>query len=337
MGNKPFHVFTASFPGLSVDEGNWASSMAQHVQAIEHTVAPNADDLRNDLSDLMFAQDIPIWSTSTYAQFRVMRLVQQTGIRVVLDGQGGDEVFAGYQTHKYFRSRGMGWPARLKTMNSEGKLADELRFFLKQYLRFEGVHKLPNAISKHVYSNYFHDLEYLSDNLFETYSNTFRAQQIYQTTNLNDRLALEMQNTSLKAYLKCEDRCAMWHSVESRTPFADDHPLIEYVFNLPESLKIKNNTLKHLLREASAEVIPSNIKNRNDKQGYTTPNANWISQVADSVYDLFDDSLLPYLNVDKIRSDFDRIFKKDSNHDDGRTFKLISFALWVKQLNKYTQ
>jgi asparagine synthase (glutamine-hydrolysing) len=335
LGNKPLHVFTASFPGSPVDEGNWASLMAQHVQAIEHTVTPTADELRKDISELMYAQDVPIWSTSTYAQFRVMRLVQQTGIRVVLDGQGGDEVFAGYQTHNYFRSRGMSWIERLKNMNSQGNLGEELRFFLKQYLRFEGVHKLPNSLSKHIYSNYFNDLEYISKDLFEENSTTFRAQRKYQTQNLNDRLALEMQNTSLKAYLKCEDRCAMWHSVESRTPFADDHPLIEYVFNLPESMKIKNNSLKHLLREASSNVLPEKIKNRHDKQGYTTPNSKWISEIADSLYDSFDNSLSQYLNIDKIRGDFDRIFKKKTLNDDGRTFKLISFALWIKQLDNY--
>jgi len=332
LGTNPFHVFTATFPGNSVDEGNWAHQMAQHVRAIEHTVTPTAEELKRDLSELMLAQDIPIWSTSTYAQFRVMKLVKEQGIRVVLDGQGGDEIFAGYDTHRYFRLKGMSIPERLKMMNSKGDFSSQLKFYGRQDMRFNGVFKLPNSLSKQVFSNYFGDLKYLNTELFEEFSESFAAQRKYITNNLNDRLAMEMQNTSLKAYLKCEDRCAMWHSVESRTPFADDHHLIEFMFNLPEAMKINQHKLKHLLREASSAVIPDNIKNRSDKQGYTTPNSDWISTIADSVIDEFDNSLSPYLNVEKIRGDFQQIFKQKKNDDDGRTFKFISFALWIKQL-----
>ena len=71
--SNPLHVYTAEFPGNSVDEGKWATLMAQSVNAIQHTVLPDAESLLRDMGTLTYCQDVPIWSTSTYAQFRVMQ------------------------------------------------------------------------------------------------------------------------------------------------------------------------------------------------------------------------------------------------------------------------
>jgi asparagine synthase (glutamine-hydrolysing) len=143
-----------------------------------------------------------------------------------------------------------------------------------------------------------------------------------------------MQNTSLKGYLKCEDRCAMWHGIESRTPFADDVNLIEYVFSVPASYKMHGSQLKALLREASDQVIPQAIKNRSDKQGYTTPNNAWIRKLAPEMKHYFAETLEPYLDVKKINSEFGKLFNPPSETDTGRIFKFLSFAVWMKTQQK---
>jgi asparagine synthase (glutamine-hydrolysing) len=93
---KSFNAFTAVFPGESIDESVFAKEAAEFSHANWYTVNPNENDLLSDFENLVYALDIPIWSTSTYAQFRVMQLAKQNNCKVVLDGQGGDELFAGY-------------------------------------------------------------------------------------------------------------------------------------------------------------------------------------------------------------------------------------------------
>ncbi|MEX1187616.1 MAG: asparagine synthase (glutamine-hydrolyzing) [Bacteroidia bacterium] len=329
LKGQPFHVFTATFPGQDVDEGKWAKIAAERTSAIRHEITPSQEGLLKDFQELTYAQDIPIWSTSTYAQFCVMKLVKSQGIRVVLDGQGGDEIFAGYHPHEYFLMKGMSFSERLKYMFSPS--AEGLAgFYLKQFLRFDGAFRLSQPASKKLFTTYFKDLQLLNPDFRDSYSSRFARENHPSGEDLNSRLSLEMQNSSLKAYLKCEDRCSMWHSVESRTPFSDDHQLIEYLFSIPGREKIKKHQFKYLLREAAGTKIPESIKNRSDKQGYTTPNKQWIYESAPALNDLFTDDLSDILNVKSIKANYSQIFGKESNIAENRLFKFLSFAMWYR-------
>src|SRR5581483_12426954 len=89
-GHEGLNTFTVSFDDANIDESKWAKIVAEHTKARVHWAKPNAQELVKDLHDLIYCQDIPIWSTSTYAQYRVMQMIKQANIKVVLDGQGGD-------------------------------------------------------------------------------------------------------------------------------------------------------------------------------------------------------------------------------------------------------
>jgi asparagine synthase (glutamine-hydrolysing) len=332
--SNPLHVFTAEFPGNSVDEGKWAKMMAQSVNAIQHSVIPDAETLLRDMETLAYCQDVPIWSTSTYAQFRVMQAVKDSGIKVVLDGQGGDELFGGYDPHRSFYWKGLSTSDKFTEMNSGNGIIQNLKFHFHQQARFDYIFRLPIGLNARFQKKYFDEHQFLNPDFLEKNQQRFQIQSEYQQHNLNSRLAFEMQNTSLKGYLKCEDRCAMWHGIESRTPFADDVNLIEYVFSVPASYKMHGSQLKALLREASDQVIPQAIKNRCDKQGYTTPNNAWIRKLAPEMKHYFTETLEPYLDVKKINSEFGKLFNPPSETDTGRIFKFLSFAVWMKTQQK---
>ncbi|GHT96761.1 hypothetical protein FACS1894141_7240 [Spirochaetia bacterium] len=89
-------VVTACYDNSPIDESKWAKLVVDHVSADWHKVFPKREELLNDLSDLVFSQDVPFGSTSIYAQYRVMKTAKEAGITVMLDGQGGDELFTGY-------------------------------------------------------------------------------------------------------------------------------------------------------------------------------------------------------------------------------------------------
>ncbi|MCB0820756.1 MAG: asparagine synthase C-terminal domain-containing protein, partial [Bacteroidetes bacterium] len=323
-----FHTFSAVFPGKDIDESHWAALAAEGTGARIHEITPKAPDLLRDLRELMYAQDIPIWSTSTYAQFRVMKSVQENGVKVVLDGQGGDEVFGGYAPHRYFMLKGLSPYGRIKQILASQE-PGQLKFYLRQWLRFDAFRMLPQGMIPKFFLSYFADLRYLNPDFYKKYAHRIAAKAA-DDKDLNHRLAREMQNTSLKTYLRCEDRCAMWHSVESRTPFADDPQLIEYLFSISGRKKLSKMQLKSLLREAARGVCREEILERSDKQGYSTPNREWISAIAPEIRHYIEAMPEEFINREKLLKDFNDFFVNQKHIRENRLFRFISFAVWYQ-------
>ena len=308
------HLFTSTNLDPSIDESRWAKMMVDYSKGQWHTVQPSSNELLNDLEELTLCQDIPLFSTSTYAQWRVMKKVKEAGIKVVLDGQGGDELFAGYEPHRYF-------------LNYEkGK-----NYLGKQWMKYHGLQRLPVSILKKAYRSNFPDFKMINADLYNNYSTlTFEDFKNNQQFTLNDRLAHEFYNSSLKSYLKCEDRCSMWFSVESRVPLADDKALNELLFSIPGSYKIAGNTLKYLLKEAITGYLPEEVRLRKDKLGYTTPNNQWIYEIKNEVRDYFSSDLKDFIDLDYLNKNYDTFFDQRQSPENRRIFKFISFAVWKK-------
>lgn len=325
-------LFTAVFDDARIDERRWAQEVVARTQAEWHTVQPQPEELLADLEELIYSQDVPIWSTSTYAQHRVMKLAAQNGIRVLLDGQGGDELFAGY--HPYFRAF---WSELLghgewNTLRNEMNAFDgpALKFMLREQLKQRIIPALPAGVRKKLMLRAYSEFRYLNPELIDSY---VQRRNTRTPKTLNEMLRGELVNTRLKGYLKCEDRCAMWHSVESRTPFADDHLLIETVFALPGSMKIREGYTKALLREAAAPWLPDAIRTRRDKMGYVTPNNKWITQLRHEFRPYFEQNFDGIFNKELLLKEYDLLFSPQGDTDTGRVFKFIAFAVWRKVHN----
>ena len=142
---------------------------------------------------------------------------------------------------------------------------------------------------------------------------------------VNEQLIDDITRTRLKIFLKCEDRCAMWHGVESRTPFSDDKDLISLMFSFDGNRKIKDGKLKYFLREAMKDHLPPEINNRFDKRGFETPMARWI------------EALKPRMQEEVEAAGFDFIDRERlkrhgalSPNDSKLLFKLFVLARWKK-------
>ncbi len=332
VGEK-LKVFTATFPQKEYDESQWAAMMVERTKAEWHKVTPTADELIRDIESLVYSQDEPIWSTSTYAQYRVMQKVKESGIKVVLDGQGGDELFGGYNTQ--LPSFWLELLKNGKIRNAVGEInnSEGFSFFVKQYLRQNLFPASPASIQKQFTKQFYSDIKYLNRDFWEAYKHRIGSGNSERKNNLNQKLYSEFYNARLKVYLKCEDRCSMWHSVESRTPFADDIKLIEYIFSLPSVYKIHNGINKYLLREASADFIPSEIKSRTDKMGYVTPNNKWINEISGSFRDIHDQKQNDFLNTGLLKKDFNTFFDPPAGPENGRIFKYLCFPIWRNVFN----
>ena len=334
-------VVTACYNNSIIDESNWAKIAADHVSADWHKVFPQKEELENDLSDLIYTQDFPFGSTSIYAQYRVMKTAKEAGLKVMLDGQGGDELFTGYTPYYYTffieakKNRDYNLLRNEQNFIQNTPLPNDtdifslnknsLISFIKQYIpnikrliprsiknKIKKMLNIPNNVPPEKYIK-------VKEKLYINYS----------YTTLNQMLYTLMSYTSLPQLLKYEDRNSMRFSIESRTPFADDIDLIEYVFSIPSVYKIHNGWSKYLLRESMSGIIPDVIKTRTDKIGFETPEYDWLKSIKPFI---INNSNNPYLNeiinMPLLEKNWDELFAKQNKRGITDIWILINYILW---------
>ena len=335
LGKKDIFTFTASSNQHQFDETKYANIVNHKIGAHSKLIYPEPIELLNDIEELVYAQDIPLFSTSTYAQFRVMKKVKETGVKVVLDGQGGDELFGGYlpyHINQWMDDLRSGNIARLiRELRSFDSLSSGIQFFTKQYLKYYGIKSMPSFFYKKLIKKVQYEHQYIAHDLMSQYADSgYKKSKNKPPKSLNGILKHEFYNARLKQYLKCEDRCSMWHGVEARVPFADDVKLIEYVFNIPGSYKIQKGNKKYLLKEATQHLLPAEIYKRKDKMGYVTPNNQWIFTIKRDLKKYFTSDLEEYFNYELLMKDYDQFFNQVTIPENQRMFKFIAFAVWKK-------
>jgi asparagine synthase (glutamine-hydrolysing) len=140
-----------------------------------------------------------------------------------------------------------------------------------------------------------------------------------------------MTSTSLPKLLRYEDRNAMRFQIESRTPFADDREMIEEVFAIPSVYKIHDGYSKWLLRESMKPILPEKIYQRQDKIGFATPENAWLRPQSECFRSLMDDSLSEYLDVARIRREWNTLMDRQPKRGVLPLWRLVNVAMWVKK------
>jgi asparagine synthase (glutamine-hydrolysing) len=325
IGNK-LKTFTCSFEDSAYDESNFAKEVISKTNTEWNQVFPKKNELITDLKDMIHTQDVPLLSTSTYAQYRVMQLAANHNVKVLLDGQGADELFAGYAQHKYTFDKAKG----LLSLLSNAKKHGGLKGLIRNYALHDFLPTLsPNSRWQLMHS-YYDELKYLNRDFVRENMSAFEEHQELRSGSLNGILKHEYFDGPLKRLLKCEDRNSMRFSIESRTPFADDINVMNYVFSIPGSYKLSTNNSKSILRDAMQSYLPKKIYNRRDKMGFVTPNNQWVSEIKSHVRDSFETIDSSIFNKELITRDFDTLFSPKSNAENYRIFKFIGFVLWQK-------
>jgi asparagine synthase (glutamine-hydrolysing) len=247
-----------------------------------------------------------------------MELAKQNNIKVVLDGQGADELFAGYHHHfvakwNYLLSYGNVVGLARELSQSKRTIDSPFTVFIKE--------KIKSHYNSHLkgIENYF-DGSFV--NSFPIHNPTKYLDKV------NDQLAYDITTARLKTFLKCEDRCGMWHGVESRTPFSDDIELINLMFSINGTRKIQNGVSKFFLREAVKDKLPHEIYTRYDKKGFETPMDKWIGGNYKMIFDSLDRSGLEFMKLDVLKQQFDS--QKAGTKEIKLLYKLYVLATWNK-------
>jgi asparagine synthase (glutamine-hydrolysing) len=285
MLKSPLRTCSVTYPGTPENEQEFVDAVLERTKNLEpHVAHPAGSDLFSVLQKAVWHFDEPIWGPSVYSWWNVMQLVRDCDLKVVINGQGGDELLAGYPIYFSTYLRQLLFTARLTGFRRElGRYCEVMGVRRRTALRYLATPYWPSRLRRWLNSIGLadsYDEAYLSPDFCrdgEREASGERTRQFRRYSNLRKHLLDEFQAARLPMLLHAEDRFSMAFSIESRVPFLD-HRLVEFCFRVPEEQKLRNGTTKLLLRRALADVLPQKVLDRSDKKGYATPAAAWLRE-----------------------------------------------------------
>src|SRR5579875_386921 len=247
----PVPVFSVYFAdGAWFDERRYSTAVSDACGARQYLVSPTPGEVLDELPKLVDFLDEPVGGPGAIPQYFLNGCVRNAGVRVVLGGQGGDELFAGYERYLL--------PHALKAAKA-GAFGDAV-----MDMRSSGLRNLAIDLSKRLLK--------LDPAAMLTAGPRMTSDALSWDF---DRQLLHEFRWYLPMLLHIEDRTSMAWSIESRVPLLDDE-LIEYILAVPAVTKIRGGRLKWMLRDAVRDVVPDTVLNRTDKRGLPTPLAAWM-------------------------------------------------------------
>ncbi|RNI20888.1 asparagine synthase (glutamine-hydrolyzing) [Flexivirga caeni] len=319
VGTKQ-NTFSAVFPGSANDEEKYVDAVLDscrgHVAA--HKIKPTADEFKADLRDFIRTQEEPLISSGPYAQFQVMREATQH-VTVLLDGQGADEMMAGYIPYYFVYLRQLRAQGAKQAAAELSKSLDVLyrlgRFKLKDKLT--GKKSIPATA-------------FLAPDFRQKYAGeTYRV----EGSNLKLRLIEDLFVGSLPSLLRYEDKNTMRFSLEGRVPFLDKE-VVKFIFSLSDEAIIKGGWNKRILRDATRGLLPDLINRRRNKIGFTTPQGEWFMRLKNYFYNIFlSESFAnrPYFDQNEVLHAFEGWIKGSNGVDSMQFWRLLNVELWLQE------
>ena len=334
--HSTYHGRFTEYQGF--DESQYAKIIEEQNELKLNIMDIKAGDFTKYIKDVIYHLDYPTVGPGSFPQFMVSKLVGEN-VKVVLGGQGGDEIFCGYTRYL------MPYLEVLLEKSIDGDY-DEFKIFLSKM----GILKEYKPMLKMFFSNGM--FENLTDRYFKLidrsgilenvinwnvidkkgikkkYEEKFNNPHIPKTDFFNKMLDFDLKH-SLPALLHVEDRMSMAWGVESRVPILDNK-IIEYSAKIPEDLKIDKGDMKGLLKNIFKTELPEEIINRRDKMGFPVPLNNWFNnELRDFIINLV--KKLQARNLDYLHLDETFITElKNSTKFSRKIWILISLELWYE-------
>lgn len=327
-------VFCAVYEGERFNEKPFMDAVIAQTGATATFTRPDSALLWQNLRDLVWHQDEPFASTAIFAQYCVMQSAREKGVTVLLDGQGADEILAGYPFYfgYYF--------AQLLRAGRINKLLGEVRGATRHSAvspammaaltlwnispaalrqigwRMGGAKMLSNKpLPAHFIANdfatAFHQQAQMKHNPFPTL-----AQKLHE----------DVFATNLPVLLRYEDRNSMAFHLEARVPFLD-HRVVEFAFQSAADAHIRDGWSKAMLRHAMDRQLPETIQWRRDKEGYTTPHQRWLRELAPQIQTVFEGDVRTREFIS------DEALTALRSHDVGSLqglWRLLNLELWLQ-------
>lgn len=325
-------TFSSCFDLPEYDERGYINEVLKKTGAEANFVFPKGEELFDIISDIIWHQDEPFGSTSIVAQWYVMREASKK-VKVLLDGQGADEILAGY--HGYF---GVLYSDLFKDLKLF-KLLREIIYYKRHHHKFQS-YVFSSIVKSFVpsYLVYFlrrrikRDIAWLDNDFQKRYKRNFGLIEKFPS-HLDNLLYNILTRDGLPALLHYEDRNSMAFSIEARVPFLD-YRLVEFMFSLPADQKIRNGTTKIVLRNAMEGILPEEVRKRQSKMGFVTPEDIWFRTIAkDRILEIINSKSFKergYLSVGQVRKELDAHCGGEKNMSNA-IWRWINLELWFRR------
>lgn len=288
----PLPMFHGRFAeGPEYDESIYAKAVVSGASGYYHEVVPTAQNLVDNLPDLIYALDEPLAGPGLFPQFAVSKLARQH-VKVVLGGQGGDEIFGGYARYLvgYLEQAIKGAIFETK---EEGKHLVTLESIIPQLSLLKQYGPLlsqfwSRGLFEEMDARYFHLIDRSQDLSSVLHPEAFSGvdkgalfsefQKVFNdpdTKSYINKMTHFDQKTLLPALLQIEDRVSMAVSLESRVPLLDTR-IVDLVTTMPPPLKFQGGRTKHILKKAVRNLLPPVVLERKDKMGFPVPLKEWM-------------------------------------------------------------
>lgn len=346
-GGSNYAGFTGKFGiGRLYDESMYAEDVAREHDFPLYQIDMNCNDFISNIEKVIYHLDTPAAGPGSFCQYMVSGLASKHR-KVILGGQGGDEIFGGYTRYlvAYFEQciKGAieGTTDNQKYIVTYESIIPNLtalrnyKPMLKEFWRsglfeesdkryFKLVNRAPllwDCVHEEMLNDY---------DPYQKFRDIFYAGNLKNTCYFDNMTHFDFK-TLLPALLQVEDRMSMAHGLESRVPLLDDE-LIEFVATIPANFKLKNGDMKHIFKKTMNKYLPESIQKRTDKMGFPIPFNIWIKNEAkDYVHDIFGSQ-----NA-KTRKFVDnaRVLEKIKNENDfGRNiWGMLSLELWQRRFH----
>ncbi len=344
LGADPFHTFSGAFDGAAFDESRFARLVSACAGTVHHEVRPTPQQFVDAMPKIAYAMDEPAAGPGVFPQFLVSALAREH-VKVVLGGQGADEVFGGYTRYLV-----MYLEACIKG-GIQGTQEDD-----RYVVTFESI--LPNLRQLEGYEPMLQ--QFWSSGLFGESDRRY-FQLIDRTASVEDSLAPDFRsslhegyepfaefqaefnrpgcpslinrmlrfdlNTLMPALLQVEDRTSMAVSLESRVPLLD-HRIVELAASMPPKVKFNGGRSKHIFRQAVQPLVPKDVFARTDKMGFPVPLTRWYREAP--VREFVSDTLRSASSRGLVRGDVvDRVQGQAGEFDRG-VWGLLNLELWME-------
>lgn len=340
-GNRlAFHGKFTEFPGY--DESDYAKLVTDRTGGQLHAIDITAANFRQHIRDVIYHLDFPVAGPGSFPQYMVSKLAAEH-LKVVLGGQGGDEIFGGYARYllAYFEQcikaamdgtyKSGNYIVTIESIVPNLGLLREYKPLMSEFWR-EGLFGPLDERYLRLIDRSTDMTDEVDWSLLDRQKVTADFKAIF-----NNRANVEKEayfdsmthfdfKCLLPALLHVEDRMSMAHGLESRVPLLD-HPLVEFAATVPADVKFQGGHMKHLLKSTFGNVLPTEIGNRRDKMGFPVPLKEWFAgelhDLVEEIFHTLKQKHRPYINADAVLKNFDR-----AGRFSRKTWGLLSLELW---------
>lgn len=325
-------TFSAVYPGFERDESEFVDIITRETGMKNHRITPSVHDIRNDLALFIRSIGEPVPTPSPFSQFFVFKLAREHGVTVLLDGQGADELLAGYHYFFGFFLKGL-----LRKFQFSRFLKEMLALMRGGNWKYGFKSLLFLLAPGSMKSMYFRKRSNISQSLYRRHDlETSFFRDHYRPSDLHEALDFHL-SSKLEQLLKWEDRNSMIHSCEARVPFLDKK-VMDFISKLPEHYIISSGRTKSILRDSMAGIVPKEILDRRDKIGFDTPEDEWLRtepmrEILEDWFMFHDPLCVDHIDIDKTRKLISRHLSGKKNY--GSTlWKSIFLETWFREFHK---